>query len=274
MNPPPPPRIRPRAAPYLAFARAAFQRQFAYRMSNWAGLMTNTFFMFFRAAALGACFDARSSIGGLSLSAVVTYVTVSQSLVMVCPQWGRIGLAEAVRTGQVAVDLLRPVNLAGLYIARRLGMSGYFVVVRMVPILSIGALAGLLARPAPYVWLPFAVSVVVAAWIAICIAFLVETSSFWLESERGVRHIVIGAGLLPSGLVLPTDFFPAWIQTLFFASPFPYTLYVPTGIWMGRYPPESMYLLIVIQLAWGLALTVASRALLAAGTRRLQIVGG
>ena len=268
------PQLWSAAAPYIAFTRAAFQRQFAYRMSNWAGLFTNAFFMFFRASALAACFAERSTIGGLSLQDVVTYVTVSQSLVMVCPQWGRLGLAEAVRTGQVAVDLLRPVDLTGIYLARRLGMSGYYVVVRMVPVLAIGAATGLLSPLATSAVVPFVVSVFLAAWIAICLAFLVEVSSFWLESERGIRHLVIGASLLPSGLVLPADFFADWIQRLFFALPFPYTLYVPCGVWIGRYTGSDLLTMLGMQAFWAIGLTVACRALLTAGTRRLQILGG
>ena len=262
-------------APYLSFARAAFQRQFAYRVANWAGLFTNALFLFFRAYALEACFAARDSIGGLSAAHVVTYVTVSQALLMVCPQWGALGLAVSVRTGQVAVDLLRPVDLVGLYLARRLAISGYYAVMRMIPLLGIGAAAGLLWLPANLtLMLPFAASVVMAAWTAAAILLLVELSSFWLESERGVRYLVMGAAMLPSGLILPGDFFPPWAQALFWATPFPYTLYLPSKIWLGQTTGIELVYRLSVQLLWAFALTVACRLTLAAGARRLRVVGG
>ena len=57
-----------RFAVYAAFMRAAFQQQFAYRIANWAGLFTNSFFMFFRGYMLEACYHSRDDIGGLSLA--------------------------------------------------------------------------------------------------------------------------------------------------------------------------------------------------------------
>lgn len=262
-------------APYAAFARAAFQRQFAYRTANWAGLFTNVFFLFFRAAALAACFDARSQIGGLTVQDVVTYVTVSQSLVMVCPQWGVLGLAVSVHTGQVAMDLVRPVNLVGMYLSRRLAISGYYVIMRMLPLLAVGWLAGLLSfPPSPALWLPFASSVVLAAWIGICLIFLVEVSSFWFEGDRGVRYLVMGLAVLPSGLILPADFFPEAVQTVFALTPFPYTLYVPTEVWLGRLGGVSLLANLGAQLAWAVGLTIGCLVALSAGERRLQIMGG
>lgn len=260
--------------PYLAFARAAFQRQLAYRTANWAGLFTNAFFLFFRAYALEACYAEREQIGGLGVVEIVTYATVSQSLLMVCPQWGSLGLGASVRTGQVAMDLLRPVDLVGMYLARRLAISGYFVGMRMLPVMGLGAVAGLLSVPAWPWLLPFAASVLLAASIATLLLLLVELSSFWLESERGIQLLVSGVGLLASGLILPIDYLPGWMQQIARLTPFPYTLYVPTEIWLGRLTGEQLLSTLAIQLGWGIGLFVAARGVLRAGERRLQVLGG
>ena len=221
---------------FAAFFRAALQQQLTYRVANWAGLFTNTFFLFFRAYVLMAMYTHRDAIGGMDVHEAVAYASITQAILMVVPQWGAVGVGAQVHSGQIAVELLRPVDFFGMYMARRLGVSAYYVGMRMLPVLAIGAAAGLLVAPDPVAALGFACSLVLGAWIANTLLFLVELSSFWLESERGVRYLVLGASILPSGLVLPLPFFPEPLQTLFRLTPFPYTMSLPAELWLGLNP--------------------------------------
>jgi len=261
-------------APYLAFARAALARQWTYGTANWAGLFTNSFFLFFRAYALRACYDARASIGGLDVDATLTYVTVSQALVMVCPQWGTVGLAPAVKSGQVAIALLRPVDLYGSLLARRLALSVYYLAARFVPVLFVGGAFGLLQPPDPALLPAFAVSVVLGAVIGTSLLVLMEVSAFWLESERGVRYLLLGAAALPSGLLLPVEFFDDALQTLFTLLPFAHSLYTPTRLWIGDLPASEVWGRLGLQLFWALALAALARHLIRLGSARLQVLGG
>src|SRR5437762_9394492 len=54
---------------------------------------------------------SRSRVGGMSVADAVGYACVTQAILMVAPQWGPVGVAANVRSGQIAVDLLRPVDL-------------------------------------------------------------------------------------------------------------------------------------------------------------------
>lgn len=257
-----------------AFARASFQQQLAYRVANWAGLFTNSAFLLFRASVFQACYQHQTSIGGLDLLDATTFVTVTQAALMVAPQWGAVGLAADIRTGQIAVDLLRPIDLFTVTMARRLGVSAYFAVARMVPILAIGWVAGLLALPSVSAFLAFLASLALGAWIGNTVLFLIETSAFWLEAERGVRMIVLGLSVLPSGLLLPVVWYPEQVQTVFRATPFAYTLNLPAEIWLGRTGGAGLAGAFAVQLAWAVGMTVACRWALLRGARRLQAVGG
>ena len=104
--------------------------------------------------------------------------------------------------------------------------------------------------------------------------FLVEASSFWLESDRGVRYLMLSASVLPSGLLLPLAFFPNWAQTLFLATPFPHTLNVPTQVWLGKLVGPELAWALALQLAWALALTAFGHLVVRWGARRLQVHGG
>ncbi|MCC6573879.1 MAG: ABC-2 family transporter protein [Planctomycetes bacterium] len=260
---------------YLAFVSMSFRRQFAYRAANWAGLFTNSFFLFFRAYALGALFVGREAVGGMSLEHVVSYITITQALLMVIPQWGTIRLAESVRSGQIAVDMCWPANFFGMHMSRRMGMSAYYFLTRCLPLCVIGAATGLLHPPAQW-WhlLPMLLSVAMAAWIANSLLFIIEVSAFWMESERGVRMILGGLTNFFSGLILPLSFFPAWLEAASRYMPFRYTLNLPAEIYLGRVAGEALWQQLAMQLGWLMALSLLCHGLFAAGTRKLIIHGG
>ena len=257
---------------WFAYSRIALQRELAYRFANWSGLFTNVFFLYFRAYALRACFAERTEIGGLDVAQVVTYVTVSQALLMVIPQWGRVGVAEAVRSGQIALDLSRPVDYIGVQLAQRSGASAYYLFVRALPLFLLGALGGFLRLPDPLLLPAIVLSIALAAWIAYLILLLVELSSFWFGSEQGVRWIVHGLAGLFSGLILPISFFPEWAQSLSRFLPFEQTLYLPTKIWIGAVGNVPAALL--TQLLWALLLTGVTQMVFWFGRREVLVHGG
>jgi ABC-2 type transport system permease protein len=54
---------------YWEVARRAYQRQVTYRIENLAGLFTNIFFGYLRAAVFVAVYQSTSSVGGYLLKA-------------------------------------------------------------------------------------------------------------------------------------------------------------------------------------------------------------
>jgi ABC-2 type transport system permease protein len=112
------------------------------------------------------------------------------------------------------------------------------------------------------------------AWIANSLLFLIEVSSFWLGSERGVRYLLLGVGNLLSGLILPLSFLPDAMQGLSRLLPFEYTLYLPVRIYLGSSGEGGLGSAIAMQLLWAVSLTILCRSILAAGVRKLVVHGG
>src|SRR5262245_5518664 len=90
---------------YWEIARRAFRRQLAYRTANLAGLVTNGFFGYLRAAVILAVYQARVSVAGYDAPSAVTYSWVTQALIMVVTMWGWFDVEETIRTGDVVSDL-------------------------------------------------------------------------------------------------------------------------------------------------------------------------
>src|SRR5438445_3104159 len=75
---------------YWEVARRALQRQLAYRTENLAGLVTNIFFGYVRAALLVAAYqnNTTSNLAGYDTQGAATYAWITQALIMVVALWG------------------------------------------------------------------------------------------------------------------------------------------------------------------------------------------
>src|SRR3979409_825642 len=106
---------------YLALGRMAFRRYLAYRTANLAGLVTNAFFGYLRAAVFIAVFASaggQTSIARQHVPAAGTSTCATQALIMVVSLWGWWDVEVTIRSGDVVTDLARPFSYLGYWLAR------------------------------------------------------------------------------------------------------------------------------------------------------------
>src|SRR6266852_9707415 len=152
---------------YWEVARRALQRQFAYSTENLAGLITNAFFAYIRAAVFLAVYQTTANVGGYDAQAAVTYTWITQAMIMVNANWGWWDIEETIRTGDVVSDLAKPFSYVGFWLARDLGRAAYFTAFRAVPILLVGqVLFGLHWPSSLGAWSAFLLSVVLAVLVS------------------------------------------------------------------------------------------------------------
>ena len=114
--------------------RAGFRRHSTYRLALLAGMTTNSVFGIIRAyILLAALASAGSSIGGYDAPMTVAFVWWGQALLGTVNLWGFTEVKDRVRTGDIAVDFLRPVNPQLAYLAADLGRAGINLVGRGTP---------------------------------------------------------------------------------------------------------------------------------------------
>src|SRR3954447_25410730 len=120
-----------------------------------AGLLTNVVFGFIRAAILFAAVEsAGGTLGGYTTGTISSYVWLSQGLLGAIELSGRAEIGDRVRTGDVAIDFTRPVDLQTWHLAEDMGRAAYTLLPRGLPSVLIGAAVFGLAMPRtllPYV---------------------------------------------------------------------------------------------------------------------------
>lgn len=264
------------AAVYLRLVRAGFRQRSAYRAAMVAGVVANSAFGFIRIAVFFAVADANGgTVAGYQAASLSTYTWLSQALLGPLNLWGSDEISQRIRTGDIAVDLARPVDLQAGHLAQDLGGSLAMMLPRSLPTLLIGALTVGIALPTTVLpWVLGLLSVVLGLVVSYLARFIVQVIGFWTVEVRGIQRLYGAMAGVFGGLIVPVHFMPDGFRAVVLASPFPSMLQTPVDILSGRSDVTAALTGIAIQVAWIAGLAGAGRILLRAGQSRLLVQGG
>src|SRR6476620_8865499 len=127
---------------YFEFARRSFQRHLAYRQAALAGIFTNSVFGILVASVFSALYRERAgaTVAEFNLPEILTFIWISQSLLMPLAIFGTWEIAESIRSGDVVADLMKPVDYYVYWLSRDLGRAACQLLTRFAPTLLIGLL--------------------------------------------------------------------------------------------------------------------------------------
>ncbi len=262
---------------YLSFARKGFQRAITYRFQFWAELVINVLFMYIYVCVWRALYLGRESVAGYDRRQLLTYIIVSQTLFTFQFTVRAWATTEAkVRTGDVALDLIRPVDFQGMLLATGIGTAWHTVLTNMIPKFALFAVAGVVSAPASVTgWVLFPISAALGFLIEFAIEFLFGIAAFWLVEVRGLYALVMwGICGFFSGYFLPIEFFPRPLAAIAQMLPFSSMIYVPSAIYAGSLTGSTAWAAVLRQLIWTIVLMGAGRLVFEVGRRRLVVQGG
>lgn len=256
---------------YWVLLRAGYRRQAIYRLALVSGLVTNAFFGVIRTSVFSALYRDRAAVGGLARGDVLTYIWLLEGLFGVVWASWIWEFAESVRSGDFAIDLLRPGDPYLRLAAFDLGRSLNVLLTRLGPALALAALLLPLHLPTtPGGVVALAVSLTMAAVIAFHVRLLFAMTAFWTPDYKAAYSLIVPVLYLASGFVIPTNYFPAAVRGLVEASPLFALMMAPVRVAIG----QSVATALASQTVWLLVLGTASRAVLALASRRLVVHGG
>ena len=269
-------RILAELRPPWAYLVAGFRRYSSYRAATIAGAFTNSMFGLVKASILLAAIAANqgAAVNGFTAIRASSYAWFSQAFLSSVCLFVWPDLSQRIRSGDLAVDLARPIDLQVSMLAADLGRAAYSVLPRGLPPLAVGYFTFGLAIPTrPLTWLLGAVSLSLAVMISFACRFAVSLIAFWWIDIRGVLTLYTLASNLLCGLIVPVAWFPAWLRSIASATPFPSMLQAPVDTMLGVGVEQSLTA-IAVQCGW-LAVTLGlGRLILRAATRKLVVQGG
>ena len=260
----------------LAYLVAGFRRWSAYRSATAAGAVTNSVFGLVKASITVAAIGAAGGVlAGYDARTGATYAWLGQALIGPVNMFTWTELADRVRTGDVAVDLARPVDLQTSWLAADLGRAAFVFLPRGLPPLVVGALTFGLALPTsalPY--LLGVVSIVLGVAISFACRFALNLTAFWLMDIRGATTLYLVCSNVLAGMIVPVHWFPGWLLALAHVTPFPSMLQAPIDVLTGRVVGPDAVGVVALQAFWVLVTLLLGRVMLSRATQRLVVQGG
>jgi ABC-2 type transport system permease protein len=262
---------------YLVLFRKSFRRMLAYRTATLAGLATNLFFGLLRAFVFLALFAASPGerVAGYSLREALTYAGLAQAMIGPIRMWGAYEIMDSIRTGQIAIDLCKPFDYLGFWLARDLGRAAWELLARGLPLLLLyGLIFDMIWPRSPGHWLAFASALILAVLVSFHWQLLINLAAFWMTDASGLARIAFLGILLFTGIVMPLSFFPDWLAGPARWLPFAAYVNTPAEVFLGHAQGNGLWWALGHQLAWLLALAALARWVFGRGLRRLSIQGG
>jgi ABC-2 type transport system permease protein len=263
---------------YAAVMVRGFRRYATYRIATAAGVITNTVFGLIISYSYIALWDQRPHLGGYTEAQALAYVWIGQGLLAPMAQMGggfEREMIGRISSGAIAIDLYRPADLQGWWLASDLGRAGFQLLGRGILPAVAGALVFTLALPGTALpWVLFAVSLALGLLVSFAIRYLIALSAFWLMDGAGVMQIAGIVALFFSGMLLPLNVFPGLLGEVARVLPWSSILQLPADVLLGVHTGTGLLGVYAFQLAWAVALLAAGRALQSLATRRVVVQGG
>jgi ABC-2 type transport system permease protein len=217
------------------------------------------------------------TVGTYSLSQMISYyliVTIVDALTAVNEDDWQI--AADIKDGNISQFLLKPIN----YLMYRLclflsGRLTYMAVAAAPLAFFIFSLSKYFVLPPNWSALGwFLVSTVLTALLQFFTSYAMAMLAFWVLEVSTFIFILYAFEYIASGHLFPLDILPAGLAKFLAFTPFPYQLYLPVSIYMGKTAGPELARGLLIQAGWVVVAWLAARFAWSRGLKKYSAVGG
>lgn len=265
--------------PHLSFFRMQLIKGLQYRTAAWAGIFTQFFWGFMQIQLYRALYAAHQSTFPMAFSGLVSYIWLRQAFLALLNTWSyEYELFDMILSGNVALELCRPVGLYGMWFARNAALRVSRAALRCGPILIISALL-----PAPWGLNPpaswgafaaFLLSLILTLGVTCAMTLIVYFSCFYTLSSQGLRTVLDPVTEFLNGAIVPLPFMPAWLSSVLRYTPFGAMVNAPLRIYSGDIRGMELTEALLLQVFWLAALMGLGWLIQHRGLKRLCLQGG
>jgi ABC-2 type transport system permease protein len=218
-----------------------------------------------------------ATVSTYTLAQMISYyllVTVVDALTAVNEDDWQI--AADIKDGNISQFLLKPVDY--LWFRFSLFISGRitYLAVACIPLtLFILWLRQYFVLPPDWATFGlFLVSLAMTAMLQFFLSYMMAMLAFWVLEVSTFIFILYAFEYIASGHLFPLDILPPAIEGALYFTPFPYQLYVPVGIYMGKMSDAELVTSLVMQAGWVVLAYLLARFAWNRGIRKYSAAGG
>lgn len=185
-------------------------------------------------------------------------------------------IAADIRDGNISRFLLKPVDYLWFRFCLFLAGRATYLSVAFLPIaLVIYFLRDSFLLPADFTtFATFVVSVALTALLQFFLSYTLAMLAFWLMEISTIIFIIYAFEYIASGHMFPLDILPPVVKQILMFTPFPYQLYLPVGIYLGKVSGAALIHGLIIQAAWVVAAYFLARFAWSRGIKKYSAAGG
>lgn len=265
---------------YLSFFRIRLVTGLQYRTAAWAGLCTQFFWGMMEIMIFKAFYaTGTTSSYPMELSQVIDYLWLQQAFLTMFFVWNSGNdILELIRNGDIAYELVRPMDLYNQWLVKNLAERTAKVLLRFWPVVLVA-----LFLPAPFnLSLPvsplafgcFLFTMVMGCVLVVAYLMLVLIATIYTLNPMGIRLIAVSMTEFLTGALVPLPFLPDWLQRFLELSPFGSMQNLPLRIYCGNIAGAEMWQAMALQLFWVVVLIGIGRLWMKRALRRVVAQGG
>ncbi|WP_015867449.1 ABC transporter permease [Variovorax paradoxus] len=272
--------------PYAAAFVSRFMQMLQYRTAALAGFATQCWWGGIKVMVFAAFYGGSAAAGAaspMSLAQAVSYTWLAQGLLVLLPWLGDPEVAQAVRTGAVAYDRLRPVDAYALWFARSAGWIAARLLPRVALMAAFAAVALPLAGLGEWAWQPpanavaglaFLLSIGLALLLSTAMVMLLNVAATAALNERGISAVATPVVIVFSGNLLPLALLPDAWQAALLVQPLAGLFDIPARLYFGQLSGWHAMGALGLQCFWIALLVAFGRLAMGRTMRSLQVQGG
>jgi ABC-2 type transport system permease protein len=262
---------------FLGFARQAFTASAMYRFEFWMQLVGNLISMYGVYWLWNTLYLQSPGYFSTSLEQMLTYAMLAMILdVILRPaNLPRYYINDAMRTGAIQMDLLRPLDFTFHLLARSSGQLIFSVLTQGLLAFLLGAFFLGLRPPASLVHvLLFLPSLILAFLVGFGLNFLIGMISIYTIQAERIAWVYYAVLRFLSGQMVPLWYFPAFLAQIAVLLPFHSMVGIPLSIYIGRLSMAEAVNALAVQALWAGALLGLGRLVWRQAYTRLTVQGG
>lgn len=263
---------------YLSVFKISFQQEFVYRINFIMWRVRNLlrfFLVFFLWDTVFS--DPNRVLFGYDRSMILTYVfglLIIRGFVFSARSFEAAG---EISRGDLSNYLVKPLSYFKYWLSRDMSskvLNLVFAVFETI-ILFLILKPPFFVQKDPVFLIGFLFALILATFIYFVMLFLTSSIPFWVPEAGWGAHFLVSVILVEflSGALFPLDVLPGVIQKIINYTPFPYLLFFPIQIYLGKISGPLMFRGILVSLFWAVILWIIFNSVWKRGLKVYQAHG-
>lgn len=257
-----------------------FLNDLQYRSQALAGIATQFFFGFIWVMVYVAFYESGNTEKvPMPLDQLVSYWWLNQAFFALVYMWTKEkDLLSMIKNGNVAYEMLRPINFYFKWYVTMLSKRIAKVLLRFLPVIVIAYFL-----PKPFNLIPpanietfllFLLSLVLSAFLVVGISMVLHIITFFTLNEKGVLEIFMSTSEILAGGIVPLTLFPTFLYKIAYILPFRYTCDLPFRIYTGNIPINAAIPDLIGSFVWIIIVVIIGYLLTKKALSKAVIQGG